>query len=679
MITLSKRFLVVFFGLVCLSLIINIPSAKANSSSTQEQIIVSDTTNIATDLANASSTHPAALVATPYNSRWTASIDGASWIWLAPTVDNPLIDESSTFTKNFTVEGEITSAVLRINADNSYEVKINGVKVAENSGEFNYFIENEGVFDVASALHSGENNIAITVKNFALASSTPQTNPAGLLYKLDIFTNLENPTSFIFKIMNSQADQTKKTFYNIGDNVTLFWSGLPSDAYNSTSSCNVWWYVNGAPDNAGWNGYVPCGTPGLGTFNQPHYNEGGILTSAHCYGKTGITTNIVQMFVKDASGNTLAESNTDDYSIDCTATSAVPSADVAITKSVDNTAPQASSAINYTLTVSALGPATSTGLTVIDVLPSELTFVSSTPSIGFYSSSTGVWDIGDLSASSTASLMIRAIVNQNTDGRVIINSASITQNASSSDPNTQNNTARTSISVVQNNLTSSNGGGGGGGGGGSSAVEFHVLLINNGAPTTTSTNVILSISGTPAYQMQISNTPDFANSEWELYATSKPWTLTNGAGEKIVYAKFRYTSGLEIDTVHDSIELVEQNVEGQVLGVSTTTVPSASCGAYLNSYIKLGARNDPEEVKKLQVFLNQELGINLPITGYYGQMTERAARQFQLKYNIAVLRPWVIHGLPNDMTSTGYVYKTTRWWINNLMCPQLGIPTPQLP
>jgi len=39
----------------------------------------------------------------------------------------------------------------------------------------------------------------------------------------------------------------------------------------------------------------------------------------------------------------------------------------------------------------------------------------------------------------------------------------------------------------------------------------------------------------------------------------------------------------------------------------------------------------------------------------------------------------VPYGLTSDTTPTGYVYKTTRRWINLLMCSQLSIPMPVLP
>ena len=114
---------------------------------------------------------------------------------------------------------------------------------------------------------------------------------------------------------------------------------------------------------------------------------------------------------------------------------------------------------------------------------------------------------------------------------------------------------------------------------------------------------------------------------------------------------------------------------GQVLGAS------ASCGIYLTQYIHPIRKdlNDPVQVKKLQTFLNLNLGTNLPVTGYYGPETISAVDQFQVKYHGEVLQPWLSYGLPTEYTPTEYVYKTTQRWINLIMCSSLNLPIPQLP
>ena len=112
---------------------------------------------------------------------------------------------------------------------------------------------------------------------------------------------------------------------------------------------------------------------------------------------------------------------------------------------------------------------------------------------------------------------------------------------------------------------------------------------------------------------------------------------------------------------------------GSVLGAEV------SCGIYLNNFLRIGWPNNPSEVKKLQTFLNKYNRANLPVTGFFGPLTYQAVKNFQVKYWHQILAPWVPHGLASAKTPTGYVYKTTRRWINMISCPELGIVVPQLP
>lgn len=130
-----------------------------------------------------------------------------------------------------------------------------------------------------------------------------------------------------------------------------------------------------------------------------------------------------------------------------------------------------------------------------------------------------------------------------------------------------------------------------------------------------------------------------------------------------------------------SIGFVNTNPSGgQVLGASVVageeTLP-LGCSALLSDYLKEGVTNDA--VKKLQIFLNKELELSIPVTGHFGPQTLEAVNAFQLKYSEQVLKPWIPFGLPNEKTPTGYVYKTTQHMINMLSCSTLNLPAPQLP
>lgn len=125
---------------------------------------------------------------------------------------------------------------------------------------------------------------------------------------------------------------------------------------------------------------------------------------------------------------------------------------------------------------------------------------------------------------------------------------------------------------------------------------------------------------------------------------------------------------------------------GQVLGIATSSPvvpgfvgnPTTGCSALITQNLRRGARNDVSEVRKLQQFLNANLGTTLPISGVYGPLTEAAVRTFQIKYAAQILAPI---GLTSP---TGNVLGATRAVINQLNCGNpinvsariVGKPTP---
>ena len=93
----------------------------------------------------------------------------------------------------------------------------------------------------------------------------------------------------------------------------------------------------------------------------------------------------------------------------------------------------------------------------------------------------------------------------------------------------------------------------------------------------------------------------------------------------------------------------------------------------------MGQANDVEQVKALQEFLNKELGISLPVTGYFGELTTKAVIDFQLKYKDDVLKPWVEADLlDSEEEATGFVYITTAHMINSIACDDFDEELPAL-
>jgi hypothetical protein len=108
------------------------------------------------------------------------------------------------------------------------------------------------------------------------------------------------------------------------------------------------------------------------------------------------------------------------------------------------------------------------------------------------------------------------------------------------------------------------------------------------------------------------------------------------------------------------------NQSGAVLGAvaSVADFDADQCKrGYLTKYIGVNRNNDPDEVRKLQLFLRDLQGeSSFVITGVYDEATQEAVIRFQERYADRVLRPW---GLP---IPTAFVYYTTRRTINEMYC-----------
>jgi hypothetical protein len=93
--------------------------------------------------------------------------------------------------------------------------------------------------------------------------------------------------------------------------------------------------------------------------------------------------------------------------------------------------------------------------------------------------------------------------------------------------------------------------------------------------------------------------------------------------------------------------------------------------------MQMGAQNDEMEVKKLQVFLNifkgMFGGVENPVTGTFDTTTDANVKAFQEHFKTEILDPWYNLGIVPHNRPTGFVYKTTLWKINSIVCPDYAI------
>ncbi len=93
------------------------------------------------------------------------------------------------------------------------------------------------------------------------------------------------------------------------------------------------------------------------------------------------------------------------------ATTATPQVDIAVTKAVDDATPNRNQTVTFTVTAANVSTTNATGVVIADTLPAGLTFVSASPSTGTFSNTTGLWTLGNLAASASATLQIVATVS----------------------------------------------------------------------------------------------------------------------------------------------------------------------------------------------------------------------------------------------------------------------------
>ena len=202
---------------------------------------------------------------------------------------------------------------------------------------------------------------------------------------------------------------------NIGQNIT-FTITLTNSGPNGATNIQV-------------RDQVPLGTtfvsavPTQGSYNSATgiWTVPGLASGGTAVLQVTVTVNIAQAITNSAEvlavdqfdpdsvpGNGLNNGEDDTASI----TTQQGTADLSLTKTASNAAPNVGANVTFTITVSNAGPNTATNVAVTDQLASGLTFVSANPSQGSYNSVNGVWTIGSIPSGASRTLQITATVTQ---------------------------------------------------------------------------------------------------------------------------------------------------------------------------------------------------------------------------------------------------------------------------
>ena len=126
----------------------------------------------------------------------------------------------------------------------------------------------------------------------------------------------------------------------------------------------------------------------------------------------------------------------------------VPSvSDLSLSKSVNNPNPSVGALVEFTITLTLLGPDSATGVVVTDLLPPGLVYASHSVSAGSYNAAAGVWTVGDVNVGGTYTLTLSATTAPNPPGTVLTNTAAVTA-FDQTDPVGGNNSASASVTVA---------------------------------------------------------------------------------------------------------------------------------------------------------------------------------------------------------------------------------------
>ena len=249
-------------------------------------------------------------------------------------------------------------------------------------------------------------------------------------------------------------------------------------------------------------------------------------------------------------------------------------ADLEMTKTVSDPAGSAfnpGESLTYTLTVTNNGADPANEVEVADQLPDEVTYVSDNGG-GDYDPITGIWTVGLLSASGSATLEITATVNQasETAGRTVTNTATVS--ALTADDVSSNNTDDATFQVNGADLAITKTGSSpddpilvG------STINYTVTVTNNGPNTANDIDVEDILSAKLNY---VSNNP----SQGSYNETTGLWevgTLSSGASATLTITTTAASSGViyntaEITNSSEGDSFLDNNIDSANLIVVKT-------------------------------------------------------------------------------------------------------------
>jgi uncharacterized repeat protein (TIGR01451 family) len=407
---------------------------------------------------------------------------------LTKTVSNPTPNVGDTITYTVTLTNGGPDPATDVQALDALPAGISLVSATPSQGTYD---PASGIWTVGTV---GVGSPARLVFQAIVTSPNPRTNTATITHSDQFDPDTGNNTASATQTPQQADLALTKTVSNptpnVGDTVT----------YTVTLSDN-------GPDtatNAQVTDLLPAGltfdsaTPSQGTYDP--------ITGLWSVGTVAVgspQTLVIQATVATANPhtNTATIAHSDQFDPDtgnntATASDSPQQADLVLTKTVNNAAPNVGGTITFTIALGNLGPSNATNVSVTDALPVGLSLVSDTPSHGTYDPATGVWSVGTVAVGSPQTLVIQASV---TSPSPQTNTATISH-SDQFDPNPGNNSASArSVSNPTPNV--------------GDTITYTVTLTDNGPDAATNAQVtdllpagVTFVSATPSQGTYIAGT-----------------------------------------------------------------------------------------------------------------------------------------------------------------------------
>lgn len=374
----------------------------------------------------------------------TVSAVGAVDLQLTKAVENsaPNIGESITYTVTLLNGGGGDASGIEVSDLLPSEVSF--VSAMTNKGSYDDATGTWTVGDLADG-YQAVLNILVLVEATAIGSSV--TNTASISAADQSDPDISNNTASVNFIVpncdlmisklvdNSTPDVGAIITYtiavsNVGPNAAT--GVLVTDMLPASTALISYTTSNGSYD-------VPSGIWSFTNLNPGLSEELTITASVETAAAGSTVTSAVSISAID-------QADPDYSNNSANADITVPGADLELALTSSAAVVFEGSEVDLTLTLLNNGPNNTAMVEVVQLVPNGMTFVSATPSQGTYDQGTGLWSVGSLNNSASATLGLTISVENGTAGTIIANSAAVTS-GSPQDPDTENNTATVSITV----------------------------------------------------------------------------------------------------------------------------------------------------------------------------------------------------------------------------------------